>query len=59
MHRALATLLLVGCTGTSPAPDAPPTAPEASVAEPAPQADGESLVIIHSGEVQAELEPCG
>lgn len=59
MHRALAALLLVGCTGTPAAPDAPPAAAEATPADPAPVEGMDSLVIMHSGEVQAELEPCG
>lgn len=64
MHRLFAALSLIGCTlagctGPAAAPQGSESAGPVASPEAASPVGGESLVIIHSGEVQAELEPCG
>jgi len=64
MHRATAALLLAACSMPAPVATGPAgggTTGEPTTATPAEPGvhDGESLVVIHSGEIQAELEPCG
>lgn len=53
-RTVLLPLVLAACTTSSPDPSVGPT-----VQAPAVDPDAAGLAIVHSGEVQAELEPCG